>query len=122
MLGQQQYATGTHGQSADQVSAPTIDGEPDLQAGVRGSSPLSSTRQNTQNKIARRCPRARHVPDLPAESLSGCTVSWPSSLAARSLTAAAMARVVEMDLRQVGCGERRQPDATAEVAAARHRQ
>jgi hypothetical protein len=33
MLGQQRYATGTHGQSADQVSALTIDGEPDLQAG-----------------------------------------------------------------------------------------
>jgi hypothetical protein len=75
---------------------------------VGGSSPLSSTLSSTRQTPRSRsragacvpvtCPNSHvpelnsHVPDLPSESPSGGAASWPSSLAARSLTAAAMAR------------------------------
>ena len=40
--------------------------------GVRGPSPLSSTRQNTRGKITSQAGRAPHVPDpLPPETLAG---------------------------------------------------
>jgi hypothetical protein len=75
-------------QSRTLADSPGLGSELICKQGVRGSSPLSSTRQNTQNKISSRAGRARHMPVPVSGVVPSCPLlpclrcSWASSLTA----------------------------------------